>query len=294
MKIVEIRNLLLLLLLGFAACKKDEITGNADDIPGLGGDEWVKGPIDDWIYANYTQPYNVDVKYKWTQTELGDISKFVTPPDEGQVIPVMSSIKSVWIGPYEAEAGPDFMRKYMPRFVILFGSASYNSDGTVLLGQAEGEGRILLFDVNNFRTKNMPGYIASDSNIVKRMFETIEHEFAHTLHFNIMYPVAFKTITGGYTSNWNNVSNGDAHEAGFITAYAMSKPDDDFAETVCYLLVNGDGWWKEMLASISSEQGRNALLQKEAMVVDYFRNAWGIDFYSLQSRTRTAITSIIK
>jgi substrate import-associated zinc metallohydrolase lipoprotein len=292
MKILHI--FLLFSVVTIVSCKKDDISGNADNIPGLGGDTWVNGPIDDWIFSNYTGPYNVDVKYKWSQTELSELDKNVVPIDESQVIPVMSAIKQVWIEPYEAEAGPQFMKKYMPRFIILEGSPSYNSDGTFTLGQAEGEGRILLFDMNNFRTKSMPGYVPADSFAIKQVFHTIEHEFGHTLHANILYPQEFKTITGGYTSNWNNVSEQAAHEMGFISSYAMNNADDDFVETISIMLVEGRVWFNQMVAGVQSEEARNQLKQKEATVVNYFKNSWNIDYYSLQTRTRTVIDGFVK
>ncbi|GAO43929.1 substrate import-associated zinc metallohydrolase lipoprotein [Flavihumibacter petaseus] len=295
MKSVQYLFLLLIAgLAGLSSCKKDNVSGNADDIPGLGGDEWVNGPVDDWLFTNYTQVYNVDVKYKWSQTELSELNKFVVPVDEAQVIPVMTAIKDIWVTPYEQEAGGNFMKQYMPRFIILFGSPSYNSDGSFTLGQAEGEGRILLFDLNNFRSKGMPGYEPVDSLTVKEMFHTIEHEFGHTLHFNIMYPVEFKTITGGYTSNWNNNTNAQAREQGFISNYAMNGPDDDFVETIAFLLVEGQSWFQAMLATIESDEGRTKLQQKAAMVEDYYHNAWNINFRSLQTRTRAAIIAYTK
>jgi len=42
-------------------CSKDEKL--TSDIVGLGGDTWEKGPIDEWISTNYTNPYNIEVKY---------------------------------------------------------------------------------------------------------------------------------------------------------------------------------------------------------------------------------------
>ncbi len=280
--------------LALAGCRKDEISGNADDIPGLGGDVWTPTQIDAWLYENYTKPYNTDVKYKWSQTELSDINRFVTPVDEAKVIPVMKCLDSVLITPYESVTNADFMRRYLPRFIMLFGSAAYDSDGTRVQGQAEGEGRILLFELNNFRIKGMPGYQPQDSVGAKRLFHIIEHEFGHTLHLNIMYPVEFKSITGSYTSNWYNYTDGEANEKGFISNYAMSGPDDDFVETLAILLVEGQTAFDNRIASITSDAGRAALQQKSDAVRNYLRNAWNIDFTTLQQQTRAAIVRYTK
>lgn len=279
---------------GILSCGKDDLSGNMGDIPGLGGDTWAKGPIDDWILSNLTIPWNISVKYKWDQSEIS-FNKIITPPDEEKIIPVLTATKQVWIDNYVAETNELFMKKYCPKFFVLAGSESWNIDGTVTLGQAEGERKILLYEINNFRIKSMPGYVPNDSFIVKRIFRTIEHEFAHILHKNIMYPQEFKQISvGTYTSNWNNVSDNAANELGFISAYAMSFPDEDFVEMISYMLIEGRNWFDSMVSNLTNEEAQMKLKQKEAIVVGYFKDAWNIDFYSLQTRTRNSITALLK
>lgn len=276
------------------SCRKDDISGNADDIAGLGGDTWVKGPIDDWILSNLTVPYNVAVKYKWDQSEM-EFNKIIVPPDEEKVLPVLSAVKQVWIDNYVAETNELFMKKYCPKFFVLAGSASWNMDGTITLGQAEGGRKILLYQLNDFRVKGMDGYQPSDSFTVKQMFHTIEHEFAHILHQNVMYPQEFKQVSvGNYTSNWNNVSDEAANELGFISAYAMSFPDEDFVEMTSMMLVEGRNWFNAMVNGLADEEAQTKLRQKEAIVVNYFKDVWNINFYSLQTRTRASITALVK
>lgn len=276
------------------SCRKDDISGNADNIAGLGGDTWVKGPIDDWILSNLTVPYNVAVKYKWDQSEM-EFNKIIVPPDEEKVLPVLSAVKQVWIDNYVAETNELFMKKYCPKFFVLAGSASWNMDGTITLGQAEGGRKILLYQLNDFRVKGMDGYQPSDSFTVKQMFHTIEHEFAHILHQNVMYPQEFKQVSvGNYTSNWNNVSDEAANELGFISAYAMSFPDEDFVEMTSMMLVEGRNWFNAMVNGLADEEAQTKLRQKEAIVVNYFKDVWNINFYSLQTRTRASITALVK
>jgi substrate import-associated zinc metallohydrolase lipoprotein len=276
------------------SCRKDDISGNADNIAGLGGDTWVKGPIDDWILSNLTVPYNVAVKYKWDQSEM-EFNKIIVPPDEEKVLPVLSAVKQVWIDNYVAETNELFMKKYCPKFFVLAGSASWNMDGTITLGQAEGGRKILLYQLNDFRVKGMDGYQPSDSFTVKQMFHTIEHEFAHILHQNVMYPQEFKQVSvGNYTSNWNNVSDEAANELGFISAYAMSFPDEDFVEMTSMMLVEGRNWFNAMVNGLADEEAQTKLRQKEAIVVNYFKDVWSINFYSLQTRTRASITALVK
>lgn len=290
----------ILLIIG---CKKEENLGSVDDIPGLGGDTWVKGPIDNWIYDNLTKPFNISVKYKWDQFEL-ELNKNLVPPLEDKIVPVMEAVKKVWIDTYIAEAGDVFMKTYCPKFFVLCGSASWNTDGTITLGTAEGGRKIVLYVLNDFRTKSMPGFKPSDSMGIKQMFHTIEHEFGHILHQNVLYPDDYKRITPGfYTANWNNVSDNAARRDGFVTAYAMSAPDEDFVEMISMMLTEGRSGFDKIVNSIPPGTSQNGITQadamaklrkKEAMVVAYYKDVWGMDFYRLQTRVRAAVDSLIK
>lgn len=285
--------LVVLALSIFASCKKEDDLGDVSAIPGLGGDTWVPTAIDNYIKTNFTDPFNVAAKYKWDQGEL-DFDKSLTPPREEKIIPVLDAIKKVWIDTYVAEAGKTFMQKYIPKFFVLVGSASWNLDGTITLGTAEGGRRIVLYVLNDFRIKGMPGYVQSDSVNIKMMFHTIEHEFAHILHQTVLYPEEFRRISvGGYTSNWNNITDAEANENGFITAYAQSAADEDFVEMISIMLSEGKAGYENMVNGIASDEARSRLRQKEAIVVNYFKDVWGINFTSLQTRTRNAINALI-
>jgi substrate import-associated zinc metallohydrolase lipoprotein len=284
------------------SCKKEEDLGNVDNIPGLGGDAWVQGPIDKWIYDSLTVPYNIAVKYKWDQFELA-LDRTVVPPKESQIIPFLSSMKKVWIQTHVQETGEVFMKKLMPKFFNLVGSGSYK-DGGVLQGQAEGGRKLVLFQINYFKVKGMPGYVLSDSAVLKEMVKTMEHEFAHILHMNVLYPPEFSRINPALiTSDWINVSEEEAIEEGFVTPYAMSKVDDDFAETVSIMLTMGKPGFDNLVNSINytgtTDRGTTAavakarLREKEAIIVNYYKQVWNINFSNLQSRTRAALNSLI-
>ncbi|RAJ77437.1 substrate import-associated zinc metallohydrolase lipoprotein [Chitinophaga dinghuensis] len=300
---LKLKSLLLLLACCcLFACSKRDTMDIVEDIPGLGGDTWKQGTIDKYLYDSLTAPFNVAVKYKWDQFEF-EVNKTLVPPKEEKVIPVVEAIRKVWISTYIAEADSLFFKKYCPKFLILSGSASWNANGTITLGTAEGGRKVVLYLINEFRTKTMPGYKLSDSATVKQMFHVIEHEFGHILHQNTMYPVDFKRVTPGlYTGNWNNISDAAAHRDGFVTAYAMSGFDDDFVEMISMMLVEGKAGFDKIVNSIPAGNSTNgtpqatakaSLRAKEAIVVNYFDKVWHIDFYSLQNRTRTEIEKLL-
>jgi substrate import-associated zinc metallohydrolase lipoprotein len=312
MKIFKIAFVILAATMSLASCKKEEVDlSQIPNITALGGDTWAAGPIDKWIADTLTTPFNIAVKYKWDQFEdLADITKTLVPPDEAVIVPILSAVKKVWIDSYINEASLGFFKNISPKFFYLIGSPAYESNGGIKLGVAEGGRKIILLNMNEIKMKGMPGYQLSDSNLSKQMFHTIHHEFAHIMHQNVIYPVEFKNINPNLiTANWQDyydysLQNPElpAWRDGFISAYAMNTNDDDFVETVSLLLVNGQGWFDDLLASIpagvsdrgtTQQQAITRLRTKESIVVTYFKEVYGIDFYKLQSRVRGAIESVI-
>jgi substrate import-associated zinc metallohydrolase lipoprotein len=297
MKFTKVFSFFIFFVVILTSCKKEEELGNFENISELGGDTWVKGPIDQWLYDSLTVPFNIATKFKWDQFELA-VNKTIVPPKEEKVIPVMSVVKKVWMDTYIAEAGDLFFKKYCPKFFVLAGSASWNLDGSITLGTAEGGRKVVLYLLNDFKTKSMPGYVFADSAIPKQMFHVIEHEFAHILDQNIRRPVDFDLVTKGfYSTDWINTNDTEARKDGVITAYALSNPTEDFAEMVSIMLIEGKAGVDKIINEITGtsvrgttpEQAKEKLRQKESLVVNYFKQAWNIDYYSLQSRTRKAI-----
>jgi len=268
------------------ACNKTETLPD-DPILGLGGETWAKGPIDNWLEAEFLTPYNIEVKYKWDPYELNYVRNLV-PIRENKVEPVMAAVKQIWITPYEVVAGETFIKTYVPKQFVLAGSAEYNSDGTVVLGQAEGGRKVLLLRLNRFEQ--------SDLAEVRQLLHTIHHEFAHILHQTKMYPVDWKALNPEwYTATWYNNTDADAHRQGLISAYAKSSPDEDFVETISFLLVYGQAYYDAVIAKDDVPETAKAILRrKQVMVVEYFSRNFGIDFSALQRETQAAIAEYVQ
>ena len=150
-KLMQLSGILLVLLFA-TSCRKEEKLGEIGPIPGLGGDTWVRGPIDSFIYTNLTVPFNIDVKYKWNQFTVNQINKNVVPLDEQYIIPALqSAVLNVWAAPYIAEKDELFLKQFAPKYFVLAGSAAYNEDGSATLGVAGGGRQITLFQLNYFR-----------------------------------------------------------------------------------------------------------------------------------------------
>lgn len=285
------------------SCYQEEDLNMNKEIIGLGGEDIAQNEIDQWLYTNFVQPYNIEVKYKWDQFDA-DLTYTLVPPREDVVIPIMSCIKQAWIDPYEAIAGSTFVKKYCPKKYVLVGSPRYNSSGTITTGEAEGGRKITIYRVN--------WYDSYDKELIQTMMKTVHHEFAHTLHQTIRYSEEYMNITpGGYTSSWTNVEAEEAQKLGYISPYACASPDEDFVEMIARILVYGrenfDNYVDEALA-IYNDPARNsgmaydpadALRQKEAIIITYLKDVWGIDLYDpapgvkgLETLVQEAINSI--
>jgi substrate import-associated zinc metallohydrolase lipoprotein len=279
----------------WSSCKKETVNLTTPP-PGLGGDTWVEDATDKFIYDSLTVPYNIAVYYKWVPGML-DFPSNIVPPEAEKVVPMLKAILAVAFAPYNQQTGSTvFLRKYLPKTYKLAGSAEYLSNGAIFLGQAEGGTAMLLFQVNYFTRKTQ------DSAVLKEMVHTMHHEFGHILHQNVLYPVAFKNISIGYTGTWFNSTDAEARAKGFITAYAQSAPDEDFVEMVSTMLAGANGGPNgyddyEALLAQTGGPGTKAyadIKAKEAIVVDYFAKVWNIDFYALQRKCRLAFKGYLQ
>lgn len=291
----------IILAIGVTSCGKDDFNpADAENIVDLGGGTWAKSNIDQWISDSLITPYNINVKYKWDAFEdLGDISAIIVPPKEDYVIPILRAIRNTWIFPYIHVASTTFFNPISPKLIYMVGSPAFEESGAIKLGTAEGGKKIILLAVNFSKTKEMEGYSAADSSWIKQMFLTIHHEFGHILHQHTLYPPDFKNLNPDLiTSNWQDYSDEEALRDGFITAYSMNTIDDDFVEIISHLLVNGNTWFEQMLASIpdgvsrrgtTKEQAIARLRSKKSIVENYYRQVWNINFSNLQSQVRAAV-----
>ncbi|MCY1635993.1 zinc-binding metallopeptidase [Marinifilum sp. D737] len=268
----------------FGSCSNDEDLGESlidTSTPEL-------NETDQWIRENFTIPYNIEVKYRFDDAEV-DNGKVLTPAKLEKVRPFLEAMKTVWIDPYAEYGGEDFVKMMVPKLLVLVGSHNYNKNGSIILGQAENGRKVTIFDINYFDPAN--------KTIMDRIFSTMQHEFGHILHQNVMYPLEYEKITPGYTTAWMNYGKSDALVMGFITAYSMNNPNDDFVEMIAKMLTKSREEWNKYVESayVSSwdpdyelllkqkEEGIAKIRQKEEMVVNYFLQVWNIDLYELQA-----------
>ncbi|MBO9634505.1 MAG: hypothetical protein J7578_15425, partial [Chitinophagaceae bacterium] len=234
-----------------------------------------KTELDDWISANLTDPYNIELVYRFDRN-LTDVGKDISPIKFEKIKPTAEAIINIFLKTYEKVGGSDFIRKYTPKQFVLYGSPSYNSNGSITLGTADGGRRVVLYELNDLNF--------TDPAQVSRKMRTIHHEFTHILNQMIAIPPEFRTVTNAdYNEDWTNAANTAelAQSLGFISRYARSQYTEDFAEVVAHLLVEGQMWY-DTYAKAAGATAQAKLKKKEALVVDYFKQYFDIDFRVLQ------------
>ena len=246
----------------------------------------AKTDLDRYIDANYVNDYNINVQYKWNQNVV-DNNRFLFPPIQTKVQPALEIVKKIWLDTYKTVGGPDFVKKIAPRELVLVGGINLNTTGTITLGLAEGGLRITLFETDNVNKR--------DRANVKLFLATIQHEYIHILNQTKPFDekILAKITPSGYTSNWYETPTSQAREEGFITDYARSNTNEDFAEMAAQMLINSKAEYAAILAGITNQTAVANIKAKEAVVVKYFKDSFGVDFYKLRDEAEKNTNFVI-
>ena len=235
--------------------------------------------FDKWLLENYTFPYNVEMKYKMEDIE-SDMKYHLVPADSAKTAKLSIIMKYLWFDAYNEVIGSDFIKENMPRTIHFIGSPAYNSEGTMVLGTAEGGLKITLYMVNSLDDKTLKNY----NTMNKYYFHTLHHEFTHILNQKIPYDQSFKLITeSGYVSgDWYTIPDKTAHQAGFITPYAMVEPLEDFAEMLSGYVTMSQSEWNAILADAGTT-GAASISAKLDIVRNYMQESWNVDIDQLRA-----------
>jgi substrate import-associated zinc metallohydrolase lipoprotein len=242
--------------------------------------------LDKWIETNYLNTYNIRVIYRWDQN-AADHNRFLFPPTEEKVQTALEIVEKIWLQTYSAVGGADFVKKTAPREIVLVGGRNLNTNGIIILGMAEAGQRISLFETDLIDRKKREH--------VKRFILTIQHEYVHILNqYKPFDEKSYSKISTGYTSNWYTISDEDAREKGFISAYAQSNIIEDFAEMAARMLVNSKDEYDAIINSIKSQKAKDEIKLKEGLVVKYYKEAYNIDFNLLRAEAEKNTNAVIQ
>lgn len=278
-KIASILPFLLIMCLFSACLKEDELNVEQKEEPELTSE------LDIYIDEHFVQEYNVAVRYKYVDNYI-DPGQNVVPPKLEIVRPMLDFVEEFWINTYLAVDGGDaFFRRFVPSELVFLGSPIYNNDGTVTLGTADAGARITYTDVNSFDL--------GDPDWIQLQLQVTYHEFAHIVHQNFSLPTSFENISPeGYTSSgsWFTLNDEQALERGFVSPYATSSVNEDFAEMVAFYVFDADFFETyiefEDCTDINCEarnEGREKIQEKLTSIKDHYLKVTGVDLDDLRA-----------
>ncbi|MEQ9443477.1 MAG: putative zinc-binding metallopeptidase [Cyclobacteriaceae bacterium] len=248
-------------------------------------------PLDQYIRENFLEDYGVAVRYRYVDRYVDPVNR-VTPVRKDLVQPTLEFLTDFWIDPYLSVAnGEEYFRSTVPAEIVLIGSFIYNTDGTVVLGTADAGARITLTDINSIDEE--------DQEWIFRQLGTIYHEYAHIMHQRFNLPPNFQQISPqGYTSagSWYTLTDDEALRRGFVSPYGTSSFNEDFAETVAFLLYDPDFYSKyindEECADegcIERNEGRAMIRSKYNAILDHYAQNTGVDLLLIRERIQSKL-----
>ena len=242
--------------------------------------------FDRWIYNNYTMPYNIDLKYHMEDIE-SNYQFTLVPADLQKSIQVAHIVHYCWLQAYDEVAGPNFTRKYVPKMLHLVGSPAYGRGGTFTAGSAEGGLKVTLYCVNDMKVDR--------TFLNANYFQTMHHEFTHILTHNKNYDTDFQKISESdyIMGDWYQWTETPALQKGFISAYAMSEYNEDFAETLSFYIIYTPTEWATRM-KWAGEKGSAIINQKLRMVRNYMKSMWGIDIDELRDVVQRRIDDVVE
>lgn len=279
------RNLMLLA----AVCCAPVVTACDDDdvdtsISVIKDDQTPQNDLDKWLLKNFVEPYNIQMRYRWEDNEIS-MDYILVPARYECAVKMANAIKYICFEAFrEATGSTDFIRKHFPKMIQLVGNPGWspNHDGSYTLGSAEGGYRIDLWYVNTIKDNQTNISVLNDN-----YFHVIFHEFGHVFHQKVAYPSQYNQITGtGYRgAMWTSYEDLEAAQRdGFITAYASSSVDEDFAEVFSSYILMTDAQMQNM--QDFSGNGRKLINSKIAIMKDYFKTNWNLDVDKLRERVQ--------
>ena len=257
------------------SCSDDKLSG--DSIFSTKAQK--RNPFDQWLYKNYTMPYNVDFQYR-LKTEETDKAYHFVPADSAKTAKLAIITKFMWFDPYTETIGLDFIKENAPRIIVAVGIPGYTRYRTEVVGSAEGGYKVTLSKVNALTDELLKDY----RSMTGFYFHTMHHEFMHILNQKKPYDESYDNISrSDYVSgNWTSVPEKRAYALGFVSPYSMENPAEDIAELYSIYVTSTPQEWNAILQSAGTK-GTSIINRKLKIVRDYMRNAWDADIDLLRN-----------
>ncbi len=107
--------------------------------------------MDEYIEREVTSPYNIQIYYRYTESEIG--RNWVTSPaNEYNSLQFVNVLKYLFLEPYTEVMGVDFVRRFTPQAFVLTGLLAYNpppSNSNTRASTVNGV-KIIFMNINSF------------------------------------------------------------------------------------------------------------------------------------------------
>ena len=251
--------------------------------------------MDEYIEREITSPYNIQIYYRYTESEIG--RNWVTSPaNEYNSLQFVNVLKYLFLEPYTEVMGVNFVRRFTPQAFVLTGLLAYNpppSNSNTRASTVNGI-KIIFMNINSFDFPSLGKYyhtldslgkvletdpsVQSDYDAWKTWLDgqnttyldrlkdvylrTMYHEAAHTFHQRVEPTTDFDKITSldyrqaDWIAGWTREKKNSLHY-GFITNYASQEPHEDFAELFGnYVIMSADEWEAKLASADVIPEGR--------------------------------------
>lgn len=277
------------------SCAKESL----DDTSVVKDSQRTKTPFDKWLDAHFVQPYNIDLKYRLNDSET-DFTYTLAPADVDNSIKLAHIVLHAWLQAYDEVAGMDFTRKMAPKVIQFVGSVAWQTDNSAIMGQAEDGMKVTFFGVNRLKL--------TSAFLNENYFQSMHHEFTHILAQSKDFDTDFQLISEGQyePANWYSSGRTETYalQRGFLSNYAMSEYNEDFAETLAFYLIYTPAEWTAKMKIADSDEkldngetahhnGSDIIARKLAMVRSYMLSAWDIDIDQLRSVVQRRMDEIV-
>ena len=275
---------LVAMMVCIVSCRNDELNPTSIFVNPPEKTNRFTDAFDQWLNSAFVKPYNCEFVYELDDASM-DPNYNVVPVGLGKADTMAHIALYLWYNVYDtvmSRVGDTaFLYTNGPRKIQLVGSSMIDAvNGTEKLGYAEGGIQITLLKINKMDWYNM-------ELLNEYIFKTMHHEFSHILHQKKTYPREFETVTpGDYDPiKWQEMSDEEAWQRGFVSNYAHCESHEDFVETIANYIVKNDDTWAHML-KVAGEEGTRCINAKLDIARKWLKDQWNIDIEQMREEVQ--------
>ena len=250
--------------------------------------------LDHYIQLAFAKKYNVDIAYRYDD-KVTDRRYLLAPVKEEKALEYLNLIDYMFFQVYAASTPEGYLQTHTIKYLNLFGSSGYAIDRR--MAGAAPQGMIWIYNINELNTQYT-------KDVRENYISTLFHESAHTLHEERAYPPEFDKLSSleyqkqdAFSYWWRTGKN--AGYAGFVSDYASTDADEDFAELFAYYVLDSDSEWAERLKAAEGKNrtdakytGREIIEKKVAIMKAYLHSEYSADLDKIRAEAQKRLPKV--